>query len=51
MPKMDAGPTDGPHGRALATVWVTLSTLEACELLESLKAWAEEVDEGLLDPG
>jgi hypothetical protein len=51
MPQIDAGPTDGPPGARLKTVWVTLTVPEAWELLESLRVWAEEVAEGRLDPG
>lgn len=45
MPKMDRGPTDGPPGEPLSTVWVTLSQSEANDLLASLQAWSEEPDE------
>jgi hypothetical protein len=41
MPKMDRGPTDGPPGESLSTVWVTLSESEAQELLASLQEWSE----------
>jgi antirestriction protein ArdC len=51
MPRIDTGPTDGPPGNELQTAWVELSTGEAYELLESLKMWAEEVQEGHPDPG
>lgn len=51
MPRMDDGPTDGPPGNELRTAWVELTADEATELLESLKVWAEEVEDGLLDPG
>lgn len=51
VPKMDDGPTDGPPGRSLQTVSVELSADEAYELLESLKVWADEVAEGMRDPG
>ena len=51
MPRMDDGPTDGPPGNELRTAWVELTGDEAGELLESLKVWAEEVEDGLLDPG
>jgi hypothetical protein len=51
MPTIDDGPTDGPPGRELRTAWVELSNDEAYELLESLKAWAEEVESGDLSPG
>lgn len=42
MPKMDRGPTDGPPGESLSTVWITLSESEARELLASLQVWSEE---------
>ena len=42
MPKMDRGPTDGPPGEQLSTVWVTLSESEGKELLASLQVWSEE---------
>ena len=48
---MDDGPTDGLPGDELRTASVELSAEEAYELLESLKAWAEEIDEGQPDPG
>jgi hypothetical protein len=51
MPRIDTGPTDGPPGNELQTASVELSTDEAYELLGSLKAWAEEVQEGHPDPG
>ena len=51
MPQMDDGPTDGPPGRSLRTVWVTLTAAEAVELHEALGSWAEEIDEGYPDPG
>ena len=51
MPRMDDGPTDGPPGNELRTVWVVLSVDEAYELLESLKVWAEWIEEDHLDPG
>jgi len=51
MPQIDDGPTDGPAGRSLKSVWVTLSVVEAHELLGSLRVWAEEVAEGRIDPG
>lgn len=46
MPLMDDGPTDDPPGRNLQTVWAELSADEAFELLESLKVWAEEIEDG-----
>jgi len=42
MPRIDSGPTDGPPGRELATVWVSLTPAEAEELLLALQVWAEE---------
>ena len=51
MPRIDDGASDGPPGNELRTAWVELSADEAHELLESLKMWAEEVQEGELDPG
>ncbi len=45
------GPTDGPPGPELRAAWVELSANEAIELLESLKVWAEDMDEGRPDPG
>ena len=50
MPLIDDGPTDGPPGRSLKTAWVTLSPSEAEELFEALWFWAEEVEEGVVDP-
>jgi hypothetical protein len=50
MPRIDDGPTDGPHGNQLKTAWVSLTNDEAYELLESLKEWAEEIEEGHPDP-
>jgi hypothetical protein len=50
MPKMDDGGSDGPPGRALQTVTLELSSDEAHQLLEALRVWAEEVDEGNGDP-
>ena len=38
-------------GRALRDVWVYITRDEAVELLASLEVWAEEVEEGRLDPG
>lgn len=46
MPAMDDGPTDGPPGNQLKTAWVRLTNDEAYQLLESLKVWAEEIEEG-----
>jgi hypothetical protein len=51
MPKMDAGPTDGPRGRSLSTVWVTLTPDEAADLLDALREWAEEREAGLAERG
>jgi hypothetical protein len=51
MPEMDDGPTDGPPGNKLKTAWIRLTNDEAYELLESLKVWAEEIEEGHPDPG
>jgi hypothetical protein len=51
MPRIDDGPTDGPPGNELRTAWVELSADEARELLESLKLWAEGIEEGHPDPG
>jgi hypothetical protein len=51
VPHIDDGPTDGPPGRRLNSVWVTLSVAEAEELLSSLRAWSNEVADGQLDPG
>jgi len=45
MPKMDRGPTDGPPGEPLPTVWVTLTEDEAKELLAALEVWSEESHE------
>jgi hypothetical protein len=42
MPKMDSGPTDGPVGDSLRTVWVTLTEDEARALLAALQVWSEE---------
>jgi len=42
MPKMDSGPTDGPPGTPLSTVWVTLTAEEAEGLLAALREWAAE---------
>ena len=42
MPKMDGGPTDGPSGDSLSTVWVTLTKSEAQELLAALQVWSSE---------
>jgi hypothetical protein len=50
MPQMDAGQTDGPPGPRLKTVSVTLSVGEAQQLLEALRAWAEDVAGGHPDP-
>ena len=51
MPRLDDGPTDGPPGRPLKTVWATLSKAEAKELLEALQFWADEIADGHPDPG
>jgi hypothetical protein len=51
MPRMDDGVTDGPPGNPLESVWVTLNTREAIELLQALRFWAEDVDTGHEDPG
>jgi hypothetical protein len=51
MPRIDDGPTDGPPGNELRTASVELSADEAFELLESLKVWAEEINEGQSDSG
>ena len=51
MPRIDDGLTDGPPGRALETALVTLPPYEAYELLESLKEWAESIEQGDFDPG
>ena len=52
MPEMDDGPTDGPRGNQLKSVWVRLTKDdEAHELLESLRVWAEEIEEGHPDSG
>jgi hypothetical protein len=51
MPRMDDGPTDGPPGRPLKTVWATLSIEDARHLLLSLEYWAEELENGDADPG
>jgi hypothetical protein len=51
MPQIDDGSTDGPAGRSLTSAWVTLSVVEAHELLGSLRVWAEDVAEGRIDPG
>jgi hypothetical protein len=47
MPTIDDGPTDGPPGKQLKTAWVHFSVEEAYLVLESLKVWAEEIEEGL----
>jgi hypothetical protein len=39
---MDRGPTDGPPGDSLSTIWVTLTESEAKELLAALRVWSEE---------
>jgi hypothetical protein len=51
MPKMDAGQTDGPRGKTLSTVWVTLTPDEAADLLDALREWAEEREAGQADSG
>lgn len=51
MPEMDDGATDGPPGRRLHTVTVVLTRDEAFRLLESLRVWAEEIEEGHPDEG
>jgi hypothetical protein len=51
MPIIDDGPTDGPPGRELKSAWVTFSPAEAREVLEALKDWADEIEEGRPDPG
>lgn len=51
MPKMDAGPTDGPPSNPLSTVWVTLTATEAADLLDSLRMWADEYDQRMTAPG
>jgi hypothetical protein len=51
MPRMDDGPTDGPPGRNLKTVWVTLTEEEAQDLLESLKDREAQVSDGSIRPG
>jgi hypothetical protein len=51
MPRIDDGRGDGPPGNELRTAWVELSAHEAHELLESLKLWAEDLQEGHPDPG
>jgi hypothetical protein len=50
MPRIDDGPTDGPPGNELRAASVELSYDEAYELLESLKIWAEEIEQGQPDP-
>ena len=50
MPRMDDGPTDGPQGNELRTVWIELTADEARDLLESLQVWAEEGEDGVRDP-
>jgi hypothetical protein len=51
MPRIDDGRSDGPPGNELRAAWVELSADEAHELLESLKVWAEDVQEDHPDPG
>jgi hypothetical protein len=51
MPRIDDGRSDGPLGNELQSAWVELSADEAHELLESLKVWAEDIEEGHPDPG
>jgi hypothetical protein len=51
VPRIDDGPTDGPLGRRLKAAWVTLTAVEARELLEALRFWDEGVAEGHSDPG
>ena len=51
MVQIDDGPTDGPPGNELRRAWVEPTADEAYELLESLKVWAEDVEEGHPDPG
>jgi hypothetical protein len=51
MPTMDDGPTDGPPGKHLKTAWVHLTVAQAYEVLESLKYWAVEIEEGTSQPG
>ncbi len=50
MPKIDDGSTDGPAGKDIRTAWVELSAEEAYQLLDALKMWAEETQEGHPDP-
>ena len=51
MPRIDDGSTDGPPGRRLQSAWVTLTVVEARELLESLRSWEEEAAAAELVPG
>ncbi len=51
MPAIDDGLTDGPPGNPLRSAWVRFTPEEAYALLETLKAWAEEVDASTHDPG
>jgi hypothetical protein len=51
MRQIDDGPTDGPRGPTLRTAWVTLTTDEARQLMESLQVWAEAAADGISDPG
>jgi len=44
MPRIDDGSAETGPGRLLSTAWVTLSVEEAHDLLEALKAWADERD-------
>ena len=50
MPRIDDGRSDGPPGNELQTAWVELSADEAHELLESLKVWAEDIEEAIPIP-
>jgi hypothetical protein len=51
MPRIDDGSTDGPPGRTIKSAWIALTRSEARELLEALTFWAEEVSDGVEDPG
>lgn len=50
MPEMDDGSAADVSGRQLQTVWVTLTTREARDLLDALSLWAEDLPGGAPDP-
>lgn len=50
MPQIDDGSSETGPGRPLSSAWITLSVNEAHDVLNALKAWAEELAEGRSDP-